>query len=87
MRCPTPTRAPSGIASPGAAAELPLAISIDAHYATEDCLVPGTSLNCPSNDRLIGKLVGSSPRDWSFSCSDDSNGRFVSVGGHFVQVR
>jgi hypothetical protein len=82
-----PNSGATGIASPGAAAELPLAISIDAHYATQDCLVPGTSLDCPSNGRLIGKLVGSSPRDWSFSCSDDSNGRFVSVGGHFVQVR
>jgi hypothetical protein len=73
---------------PGAAAELPLSISTGGHYVTKDCLVPGTSLTCPGRtNRLIGKLVGTSPRDWSFSCSDDVDGRFVSVGGHFVQVR
>jgi hypothetical protein len=72
---------------PSTAAELLLTISIAGHYATEDCLVPGVDLTCGDTGRLVGKLVGASPRDWSFSCSDDSDGRFVSVGGHFVQVR
>lgn len=82
-----PASGATGIVSASAAAELSLDISTGGHYDTENCHVPGTSLDCPLKGRLTGKLVGSRPRDWSFSCSDDSDGRFVSVGGHFVQVR
>ena len=53
------------------------------------CTGPGVAMSCPRVPAagLDGALVGSAPRDWSFSCSNDADGVFVSVGGHLVQVR
>jgi hypothetical protein len=68
-------------------AEMRVDIQFNGIPLSENCSGAGVALRCPLNGGLIGKLVGTRPKDWSFSCSGDTPDWFVSVGGHFVQVR
>ena len=76
-----------GLVSEGGA-ELRMDITFFRIPLSENCSGGGLALRCPTlTDALVGKLVGTRPKDWSFSCSGDTAEWFVSVGGHFVQVR
>ena len=76
-----------GIVSEGGA-EMRVDVGFNRIPLSENCSGGGLGLRCPTpSGALVGKLVGTRPKDWSFSCSGDTPEMFVSVGGHLVQVR